>query len=112
MIETSSFCKSSKNPSLDILKKKPNTTPAPKKLVSVKAVLTSLGLTDIDGAALMEAVPAVKEYKDMIAAFLKFLVKNQLRWQYKQKVLPRAFHFSCKELIATSKRRDYDHLFV
>ena len=26
----------------------------------------------------------------MIAAFLKFLVKKQLRWQYRQKVLPRA----------------------
>ncbi|XP_023344067.1 uncharacterized protein LOC111713446 isoform X2 [Eurytemora carolleeae] len=89
-IDTSFFCKSSKTASLDLPKKiKQNSSSGPKKQISVKTVLTSLGLTEKDGAALADAVPAVKEFKDtntlsMIAAFLKFLVERQIRWEYRR----------------------------
>ena len=76
-INTSFFCKSSKPASLDLPKKKKlNPTSAPEKQISLQTILTSLGLTEIEGTILADAVPAVKEFTDtttlsMIAAFLQ-----------------------------------------
>ena len=68
-IRTSSFCKSSKTPSLDLAKKKKlNSTPAPKKQVSVKTVLTSLGLTEKGMFELLYSDnQKTMEYEDILA---------------------------------------------